>query len=136
MEVDLVSADGSFVTANAEGTRTRSPDGLKDTFTKNSDLFWAIRGGGGSTWWDISNIITANCALQKHPNFIVINVKNLVHVKANTVGYSNGDKEFGWSMLFSIQKPFEYQIARPFEYWTNRHHLVFLITDWVFKWLV
>ena len=53
LEVDLVTADGSFVTANAEGTRTRSPDGLRSTFTKNSDLFWAIRGGGGSTWSQI-----------------------------------------------------------------------------------
>jgi FAD/FMN-containing dehydrogenase len=33
LEVDMVLADGSFVTANAE---------------KNSDLFWAVRGGGGN----------------------------------------------------------------------------------------
>ena len=33
LEVDVVLADGSFVTANAE---------------KNSDLFWAVRGGGGN----------------------------------------------------------------------------------------
>jgi FAD/FMN-containing dehydrogenase len=33
LEADLVLADGSFVTASAE---------------KNSDLFWAIRGGGGN----------------------------------------------------------------------------------------
>src|SRR5262249_22387342 len=33
LEVDLVLADGSFVTANAE---------------KNADLFWAVRGGGGN----------------------------------------------------------------------------------------
>lgn len=33
LEVDVVLADGSFVTANA---------------TKNPDLFWAVRGGGGN----------------------------------------------------------------------------------------
>lgn len=33
LEADMVLADGSFVTANAD---------------KNSDLFWAIRGGGGN----------------------------------------------------------------------------------------
>ncbi len=33
LEVDMVLADGSFVTANAE---------------KNPDLFWAVRGGGGN----------------------------------------------------------------------------------------
>src|SRR5215472_13228364 len=33
LEVDLVLADGRFVTANAE---------------ENSDLFWAVRGGGGN----------------------------------------------------------------------------------------
>jgi len=33
LEVDMVLADGSFVTANAE---------------ENTDLFWAIRGGGGN----------------------------------------------------------------------------------------
>ena len=27
-----------------------------------------------------------------------------------------------WS---SIQMPFEYQITRPFEYWTNAHHLMY-----------
>jgi hypothetical protein len=32
LEINAVTADGNFVTANAE---------------KNSDLFWAFRGGGG-----------------------------------------------------------------------------------------
>jgi hypothetical protein len=50
LEVELVSADGSFVVANAEGTRMRSADGLQQHFTENADLFWALRGGGGSTW--------------------------------------------------------------------------------------
>ena len=35
LEAELVLANGSLVTANAR---------------HNSDLFWALRGGGGSTW--------------------------------------------------------------------------------------
>ena len=50
LEVELVSADGSFVVANAEGTWMKSADGSKQHITGNTDLFWALRGGGGSTW--------------------------------------------------------------------------------------
>ena len=50
LEVELVSADGSFVVANAEGTWMKSADGSKQHTTGNTDLFWALRGGGGSTW--------------------------------------------------------------------------------------
>ena len=50
LEVELVSANGDFVVANAQGTRVRSRDGSKVNETNNSDLFWALRGGGGSTW--------------------------------------------------------------------------------------
>ena len=41
LEVDIVLADGTLVTANSK---------------QNSDLFWAIRGGGGSTWGVITAI--------------------------------------------------------------------------------
>lgn len=50
LEVELVSADGSYVTANADGTVIKSPNGTEVSNSKNSDLFWALRGGGGSTW--------------------------------------------------------------------------------------
>ena len=50
LEVELVSADGSYVTANADGTTVRSPNGTQVSVSKNSDLYWALRGGGGSTW--------------------------------------------------------------------------------------
>lgn len=42
LEVDIVLNDGSLVTANANNS--------------HSDLFWAIRGGGGSTWGVITSI--------------------------------------------------------------------------------
>eukprot|EP00475_Leptophrys_vorax_P035987 TRINITY_DN6003_c0_g2_i1.p1 TRINITY_DN6003_c0_g2~~TRINITY_DN6003_c0_g2_i1.p1 ORF type:complete len:558 (+),score=124.73 TRINITY_DN6003_c0_g2_i1:21-1694(+) len=52
LEVELVTANGSVVVANA---RT------------NRDLFWAIRGGGGSTWGIITAItIRAHTAPEKY----------------------------------------------------------------------
>jgi ribonuclease T2 len=42
LEVDIVLNDGSLVSANASNSY--------------SDLFWAIRGGGGSTWGVITSI--------------------------------------------------------------------------------
>eukprot|EP01137_Pigoraptor_chileana_P009455 Opistho-2@57753 len=41
LEVDIVTANGTLVTANAK---------------QNSDLYWAVRGGGGSTWGVITSI--------------------------------------------------------------------------------
>ena len=41
LEVDIVIANGTLITANS---------------VNNSDLFWAIRGGGGSTWGVITAI--------------------------------------------------------------------------------
>jgi ribonuclease T2 len=46
VEVEIVTADGSVVTANSK---------------ENSDLLWALRGGGGSTW----GVMTA-LTLRKH----------------------------------------------------------------------
>ena len=42
LEVELVTADGSLIVANASA---------------NSDLFWALRGGGGSTWGVITAVV-------------------------------------------------------------------------------
>lgn len=41
LEITLVSSDGSLIIANSHN---------------NSDLFWALRGGGGSTWGVITSI--------------------------------------------------------------------------------
>ena len=51
LELELVVANGSIVTTNANGTTLR--DGATGAVTARSDdasLFWALRGGGGSTW--------------------------------------------------------------------------------------
>lgn len=52
LEVDLVTADGSMVTTNELGTTIIPMDGSKPHTTKNADLFWALKGGGGSTWYN------------------------------------------------------------------------------------
>jgi len=41
LEVELVNANGNITVANA---------------LQNSDLYWALRGGGGSTWGVITSI--------------------------------------------------------------------------------
>jgi FAD/FMN-containing dehydrogenase len=42
LELEVVTADGRFVTANAQ---------------QNSDLFWALRGGGGSTFGVVTSVV-------------------------------------------------------------------------------
>jgi hypothetical protein len=56
LEVELVTADGSLVTANALGTTITSPDGLNTTEQESSDLFWSLRGGGGSAFGVVTAI--------------------------------------------------------------------------------
>ena len=41
---EVVTADGEFVTADAK---------------QNSDLFWALRGGGGATWGVVVSVRTS-----------------------------------------------------------------------------
>ena len=50
LEVELVGADGNIIVANSEGTTMTSPNKKENFSTSNADLFWALRGGGGSTW--------------------------------------------------------------------------------------
>ena len=52
LEVDIVTADGELVTANA---------------CKNSDLFWAIRGGGGGTFGIVTRMV--HKAHEPFPNY-------------------------------------------------------------------
>ena len=55
LEVEMVTANGSLVYANISGTTYVDVDtGVTSTSTDN-DIFWAVRGGGGSTY----GIVTA-----------------------------------------------------------------------------
>ena len=55
LEVEMVTANGSLVYANASSTTVIDTESGTSTTTKNTDLFWALRGGGGSTF----GIVTA-----------------------------------------------------------------------------
>ncbi|KAK3087735.1 hypothetical protein FSP39_009946 [Pinctada imbricata] len=48
LEVEMVTYNGTTVVANAQLTKTID-DGVIER-TKNTDLFWALRGGGGGTY--------------------------------------------------------------------------------------
>ena len=49
VEATLVTADGSLVTASTKGTEARLLNGTV-VRSNATDLLWALRGGGGSTW--------------------------------------------------------------------------------------
>ncbi|XP_059154795.1 uncharacterized protein LOC131940187 [Physella acuta] len=49
LEATIVTADGKIRVVNASMTLTYEFNGTH-TITDNTDLFWAIRGGGGGTW--------------------------------------------------------------------------------------
>jgi len=54
VEIEIVTANASVLTLNAGGTTIQDLDGTK-THSSSTDFFWAIRGGGASTW----GIVTA-----------------------------------------------------------------------------
>jgi FAD/FMN-containing dehydrogenase len=56
LEVDIVTADGKLLTANT---------------CTNSDLFWAVRGGGGGTFGIVTR--TVHKAHEAFPNYLKFN---------------------------------------------------------------
>eukprot|EP00004_Rigifila_ramosa_P022888 TRINITY_DN634_c0_g1_i7.p1 TRINITY_DN634_c0_g1~~TRINITY_DN634_c0_g1_i7.p1 ORF type:complete len:571 (-),score=80.38 TRINITY_DN634_c0_g1_i7:37-1749(-) len=58
---ELVGADGSLVTVDLQGTRSVAPTG-EVTVSNSTDLLWALRGGGGSTWGVLTSL-----TLRAHP---------------------------------------------------------------------
>lgn len=55
LEVNIVTPDGKFVTASSK---------------QNTDLFWALRGGGGSTWG-----VTTSVTIRAHPATTITTVR-------------------------------------------------------------
>ena len=55
LEVEMVIADGSIVIANGNGTLVTSEGGLSE-WSPETDLFWALRGGGAGPWGIITHL--------------------------------------------------------------------------------
>lgn len=55
LEVEMVAANGSLVYANESGTTVIDTESGRSQHSYNTDIFWAVRGGGGSTY----GIVTA-----------------------------------------------------------------------------
>lgn len=55
LEVEMVTANGSLVYADEHGTRLWDSQNQAFNRTSDTDIFWAVRGGGGSTY----GIVTA-----------------------------------------------------------------------------
>ncbi|KAI5840098.1 hypothetical protein DFP73DRAFT_501095 [Morchella snyderi] len=70
LEYEVVTGDGRFVTANAE---------------RNSDLFWALRGGGGSTFGIVTSVI-----VKAYPD---------LPVTTATFSFSSTDLEAYWDAV-------------------------------------
>ena len=73
LEIEMVGADGSIIIANKNGTDVYN--GVNHQHLDDSDLFWAMRGGGGGTWGILTsmtiklhypgrNYCTSNCYTQ------------------------------------------------------------------------
>ena len=57
LEVEMVVADGSVVIANSSGTLVTSDiEGGLSEWSDNTDLFWAVRGGGAGPWGVVTDI--------------------------------------------------------------------------------
>ena len=50
LEVEMVIADGSVVVANTSGTLVTQAEGGLAEWSEDTDLFWAVQGGGAGPW--------------------------------------------------------------------------------------
>ena len=62
VDVTLVTANASLVTVSAAGTVERSLAGDVTATSASSDLWWALRGGGGGTYG-----VVVNMTIKLHP---------------------------------------------------------------------
>eukprot|EP00899_Mesostigma_viride_P003840 jgi/Mesvir1/13457/Mv16516-RA.1 len=56
LEIELIAANGDRVRANALGTYRQRPNSTEWTHSTSSELWLAMRGGGGSTWGVVTAI--------------------------------------------------------------------------------
>ncbi|CZR69696.1 related to isoamyl alcohol oxidase [Phialocephala subalpina] len=86
LSLELVTADGRFITADP---------------STNTDLFWALRGGGGSTWGAVTSVIVkaydiTNAAAISHP--IVFSTGNSTStIVSNEIFWAGIRTYFQWA---------------------------------------
>ena len=73
LEVEMVLADGSVAVASGNGTLVTSEGGLSE-WSPDTDLFWALRGGGAGPW----GIITSLTVKLHKPRFHINNTRYLI----------------------------------------------------------
>jgi FAD/FMN-containing dehydrogenase len=73
LEMKVIIADGSFKTASS---------------TQNTDLFWALRGGGGSTWGVVTSV-----TVRAHPSIQMTSVR-FIFSAAPQVNFTAGVKAY------------------------------------------
>ncbi|KAL4221410.1 hypothetical protein ACF0H5_019668 [Mactra antiquata] len=84
LEVKLVIANGSVVIANENGTTVFDADTGHPYHTSNNDLFWALRGGGGSTY---GIVVSFTFRLHKDSKMVVLSCSTPVYdANQNDIG--------------------------------------------------
>ena len=56
LEVEMVIADGSVVVANTSGTLVTQAEGGLAEWSEDTELFWAVRGGGAGPWGVVTHL--------------------------------------------------------------------------------
>ena len=56
LEVEMVIADGSVVVANTSRTLVTQAEGGLAEWSEDTELFWAVRGGGAGPWGVVTHL--------------------------------------------------------------------------------
>lgn len=128
LEVEMVTADGSKVIANELGTTQIYTDGTK-AFFDDSELFWALRGGGAGTW----GIITA-MTIKLHSNRNSCVEDCFTQWTANWIGSYAEDgpellEELIHSYLSWTGKASKYWSSYALPYFVDDYHFGFIISE-------
>lgn len=67
VDITLVTANATLVTASSGGTVERALDGSVTSTSPSTDLWWALRGGGGGTYGVVVNMTIKLHAAPKDP---------------------------------------------------------------------
>lgn len=112
LEVELVGADGSTIIANANGTHMKAPgEHSQWEYSQNSDLFWAMRGGGGGTWGAVTALTIKLHRPRNDCHKDCYHVHNIVW----TGSYKQDDMEMAQNLLETYLQ----WVTTTSKYWTS-----------------